>query len=359
MTSYFKFLLLAISSYFFLINSDVYAQSPKSEEVQNLFEDYIGKEMPGLSIMVLKDDEIVFMKSYGFEDIKNKKKADSNTKYDVVGLTRQFTSMGIFLLEEEGKLSLKDKVADIIDLPSYARGITINHLLTQTSGLPSYKDDIYNISNKDILKFLHGKDSLLFKTSSRAQINPVNYALLALIIEEKSGLSFSDFMEENIFFPLNMENSEVYTGEGWFNKMKNKALPYSFNSETEKYEKIKDTPGKYYLKGVTGIFVTLKDMKKWIKAWKSDVLVNGSNLNKAKRIVYFRNSKYFWGYGWRKGFEGGRKYLFNGTAGKGNISFALMHPGKKMEVVVLSNHPAIFGLKNKGFRLIDLFSEEE
>jgi len=358
MTSYFKF-LLAISFLFFLINSNVHAQSSKSEEVQSLFKDYIGTKMPGLSIMVLKDDDVVFNESYGFENINKEKKANANTRYDAVGLTRQFTSMGIFLLQEKEKLSLSDKVADIIDLPSYAEDITINHLLTQTSGLPYYKSDIYKISNKDILDYLSDKDSLAFKTSSKAQINPVNYALLALIIEEKSGMSFSDFMEENIFIPINMENSKVYTGEGWFNKMKNKANPYSFNSETEKYEKIEDTPGKNYLKGVTGIFVTLNDMKKWIKAWKSDVLINNSNLNKAKRIVYFRNSKYFWGYGWRKGFEGGRKYLFNGTAGKGNISFALMHPGKNMEVIVLSNHPAIYGLKIKGFKLIDLFSEEE
>lgn len=106
--------------------------------INYLFKGYSGHK-PSASVIVIKDGEIKFEKSYGYADIKNNILATSKTNYRVASVTKQFTAMAIIILVNQGKLSYETKLTDVFpDFPDYGKDISIRHLLTHPSGLVKY-----------------------------------------------------------------------------------------------------------------------------------------------------------------------------------------------------------------------------
>lgn len=336
---------------------NVYSQVEESLKLDSIFQEYSGENAPGMNVLVQKEGEVLFSKSYGLADIHKKEEFTNHSKIHLGAITRQFTAAGIMILKDRNKLTLDQNVGDILDMPDYASDITINHLLLQVSGLPYSFHDVTKITNEELLDFLHEKNKLSFKPNTRAQDNPANYALLGLIIEKISGKDYRKFMEDNVFKPLQMNHTEVYKG-GWFSGVKNRATGYTFNSEEDGFDISEKELGKDYLRGVTGIFSNMNDLKKWLSVWKSDVLLSENSLKIAKRIKFFRNAKFFYGFGWRRGFNAGHNYLFAGGSDMGYTSFIFMHPSENFELIILHNQTSVFGLHRNAFEILNMFSEK-
>ncbi len=347
------FFLIAVTN-----TINVYSQLEKSLKLDSIFQEYARENYPGMNILVQKEGEVLFSKSYGLADIQKKEEFTQHSKINLGAITRQFTAAGIMILKDRDKLTLEQSVGDILDMPDYASDITINHLLLQVSGLPFSFHDVTNITNEELLDFLHEKNQLSFKPNTRAQHNPANYALLALIIEKISGKDYRKFMEDNVFKPLRMNHTEVFK-DGWFSGVKNRATGYIFNSEENDFDISEKELGNDYLRGVTGVFSDMNDLKKWLSVWKSDVLLSESSLKIAKRIKFFRNAKFFYGFGWRRGFNAGHNYLFAGGSDMGYTSFIFMHPSENFELIILHNQTSIFGLHRNAFEILNLYSDKQ
>lgn len=363
------FMILCLSTLILQANK-AFSQTTQSidQKTDSLFSDYIYPEGPGISMMVMKKDKKVFTKHTGYANIQEKKNADNTTNYYLGSLSSQFTAMGIMVLKEKGELQYSDKLTDIFeDFPDYGASVSIKNLLHHTSGLINLDKNNLNTAhqsvNKAVLNKLKNTDSILFKSGKNLDFNWINYALLGSVISKTSGKSYKKFMEKEVFNPLEMDNTIVFNGEqkGFLGKIFGKGDQYGITNRAvgylpqDKTFKPIELPKKNILIGSRGVFCSIADFEKWMKAWTTDILISKTSRKKAFKINFMRNVLKFYGFGWNIDWHKGRKYYYKGGTGKGNTHIVCYLPNHKLSVVILSNQAGIFGLKDKALALANLF----
>lgn len=302
------FLLLAVA--FFANRS---AAQNAVDEMDKMMQEAAGKNLFNGTMVVMENGKLIYNKSYGYSNLEAKAKIDENTLYNMCSISKQFTAMGIMMLEEKGKLKYSDDITLYLPELPY-KGITIQHLLTHTSGLPDYMILAFNewpegntYANAEAIGLLAKfKSPVGFAPGERFQYSNTGYMLLASIIEKASGKSFSKFMADNIFAPLKMKRSFVYTPADNEKGKANIAVGYAFDRF-----KVENLPAEnsvqfgkqvktiIYTVGDGGIYSTAADMLKWY-----DALVKGSLVKPATQEKAFASAKLNdgkdagYGYGW-------------------------------------------------------------
>jgi CubicO group peptidase (beta-lactamase class C family) len=179
--------------------------------------------IPNATVSVVKDGEIVYKKGFGFADIENNIPVDADTTLFRIGSTSKLiTWTAIMQLVEAGKLDLNADVNTYLDFaisPQLEKSlkktttepITMIHLMTHTPGFEDYSDILFRLSADELLPLdEYIKDyqpARIFPAGEVAAYSNYGTALAGYIVERVSGLSFSEYVEKNIFTPLNMENS--------------------------------------------------------------------------------------------------------------------------------------------------------
>lgn len=184
-------------------------------------DDYVRTQMrrwqiPGTSVAVIRGGRIVLARGYGLANVEHSVPATKETVYELQSVTKQFTATAILMLEEAGKVSLSDRVARYVpDAPATWDEVTVQHLLTHTSGIPDYTDAPsffegirLDRSPGDLLKPVMTQP-LSFKPGTQWRYSNANYYLLGMIIEKVSGKSWAEFLQERIFQPLQMKATRV------------------------------------------------------------------------------------------------------------------------------------------------------
>ncbi len=212
-TSFILFIVLVFS--FFFIQDFALAQTKakKIDELMTLYHQY--RQFNG-SVLVAEQGKVIFKKGYGFANMEWQIPNQPDTKFRLGSITKQFTSMLIMQLVERGQIQLDGKLSDY--LPYYRKDtgekVTIHHLLTHTSGIPSYTSlpgffqdvsrDPYPV--EEFVKKFCSSD-LEFEPGSSYRYNNSGYFLLGAIIEQVTGKKYEQALKENIFEPLDMSNS--------------------------------------------------------------------------------------------------------------------------------------------------------
>lgn len=248
------------------------------------------------SILAANKEGIILNKGYGKANYEVDAANTPDTKFHLGSITKQFTAMAIMQLEEKGLLNVENSLSKYI--PDYPNGrkITIHHLLTHTSGIPDYIND--DKTYDDISRLYHSADQIVnrfknkpleFQPGTRYEYSNSGYVLLSIIIEKVSGKKYNDYLAENIFRPLGMNN----TGYDDLKPLvKNRASGYSI------------IDGKLYnaeyfdrsnLQGADGLYSTTGDLYIWDRALYTERLVKKETLNKIF-TPYAPAKKY--GYGW-------------------------------------------------------------
>jgi CubicO group peptidase (beta-lactamase class C family) len=166
----------------------------------------------GGAILVARDGEVLLRKGYGMENVENDVPNSTQTKFPIGSITKQFTAVAILMLQERGKLSVQDSICKYIaDCPAAWQPMTIEQLLTHTSGLPDStsfrRPDLAGSSPAAGLVELFKKKELILKPGERFGFSNPGYIFLGHIIEKVSGQSYETFLRENIFEPLKLANS--------------------------------------------------------------------------------------------------------------------------------------------------------
>ena len=206
-------LLLALS----LVALPASGGEPDNEELADAIDVYIEPYVDGQNfsgtILLARGGDVVFSKGYGMACYEHSVPNEAETKFQIASVSKSFTEAAILLLEKGGELRRDDAVSRFI--PDYPRGdeITINHLITHTSGLPRhvFQPDFREKSSRahtteDLVDWLRDKP-LAFTPGERYGYSNANYSMLAHIIERVSGLSYGDFLETRILSPLGLENT--------------------------------------------------------------------------------------------------------------------------------------------------------
>jgi CubicO group peptidase (beta-lactamase class C family) len=301
-------------------------------QINDLFAEYSGKN-PGAAVMVIKNGDVVLSRTYGMADIEKNQKVTANTNFRLASVTKQFTAMSVMMLVEEGKLNLTDNLQQIFpDFPDYGKNITIRHLLQHTSGLIDYEDLIPDttteqVHDADVLTMMKTQDSTYFEPGTQHRYSNSAYALLVMIIEKKSGLSFNEFLQKNIFTPLEMENSIAYM-KG-VNKVKNRAYGYHVDKDSVQFS---DQSLTSAVLGDGGIYSSINDLYKWDQALNTDTLISSNNY---KTIITPGLEGY--GFGWRiDQFDGHYRMSHTGsTCGFRNV--IQRYPKSEMTIIILTN----------------------
>ena len=175
-------------------------------------------KVTGTSIAIVDNGEIVYATGYGFSDLENEKKADANTIYGIGSITKTFTALSVMQLQEQEKLkvtnSIKDYLVDLdIENPfNDGNQIYINDILSHTSGLPSDVLNGFFVDNPPSISWAIkelNKQRMISPRQYTWAYSNVGYGLLGELISRVSGVTYGDYLKQNIFTPLNMTSSSI------------------------------------------------------------------------------------------------------------------------------------------------------
>ena len=358
-----------------ILNVAAYPQQDTIKKtIDELFTRFNQEISPGACVGVLHDRSVRYQSCYGKSSIEEKTPVTPDTRYHLGDLSYQFTAAAIMKLKEQEKLSYNEKVSEILpeDFP-YGDNITIEMLLQQTSGLPAYKantDTIEEVQpnffqkifgyrenyldNQDLLNYVASQPELQFQPGKTWRHANTNYALLAEIIERKSGKSYKAYIEEELFLPAGLENAVVPEKKRF--RLDQYAPGYIATRDSFL---LHDENRKNKVYGSSGIYMSLSDYLKWIQALNSGSIISKNTLNQAERIKFFRDVIRFYGYAWTIEFNKGQKYLYHGNNQFGYTHLILHIPAEDIYVLILSNHGAFFGIRGTAFKMANLYTDKK
>ena len=254
------------------------------------------------SLLVAKNGKILYDNHVGYADFKKKEPLNEASVFQLASVSKQFTAAAIMLLYERNQIQLTDTVNKYFpDFPY--ENITIKNLLNHTSGLPRYfwvaehewKQEKAPTNSEMMALLESSKAQRYFKPGRNFDYSNTGYFVLASIVENVSGSSFSAFVKKNIFDPLEMKDSFVFSSEN-DNTIENQLNGYRLYRGW-KHLKINNTVNDAIV-GDKNVYSSSKDLLKWTLGLNSGKLLSKESLNlmhSKGETVYGRKVPYGFG----------------------------------------------------------------
>jgi CubicO group peptidase (beta-lactamase class C family) len=266
-------------------------------KIDAIFKD-IKKSDPGVSLGILKDNELIIQKNYGLANLEYQIPITNKTVFHAASVSKQFTAFAILLLEEEGKLSLDDDIRKHIpEMHNFDKKITLRHLATHTSGIRD-QHNIFRlagfsladiITNQQALELIQNQKALNFEPNEQYMYTNSGYTLLAEVVARISKKPFSEFIKERVFTPLKMNNTLFVDKTGQL--VKNKA--YSYYKEKGVFRKDIYQSSSV---GASNLSTTIEDFTKWSVNFSTFTIGNKTIFEKMKKLESLNNGETY-GYG--------------------------------------------------------------
>ncbi|HSM96974.1 MAG TPA: serine hydrolase [Rhizomicrobium sp.] len=304
-----------------------------NSEADGLLQPYIVANAFTGTVLVAKDGGVIFEKAYGLANREWGVPDTLDTKYRIGSMTKQFTATAILQLAEQGKLSIDDPVSKYYtNAPASWRKITIRNLLTHTSGIPDFTNlpDYEKFMPDDttpleIIERIRNKP-LDFPPGTKFAYDNTGYVVLGYVIEEVSGESYADYIQQHIFAPLEMKDSGYDKPDPIIRKR---------------------AAGYYWRKGqwhrppyismtvpfaAGGLYSTVGDLLIWDQALYSGKLLSAASLKEM-----FTPYKSDYGFGWVIAKFSGHNSIWHNGEVNGFHSMILRFPNEHLTVIALSN----------------------
>jgi CubicO group peptidase (beta-lactamase class C family) len=315
---------------------------------------------PGCAVLVSRKDQIVYRKAFGIADLELNIPIQPEMVFEIASNTKQFTAVAIMQLVEQGKIKLQDSIEKYIpDYPPQGYGITIEHLLTNTSGIKDFgvmeqlNPTIWRVDHKpvDFIEFFKN-EKMDFAPGTQYNYSNSGFFLLGFIIEEISGMTYEQYLEKNIFEPAGMTNS----GFNSYNKIViNRVKGYSKGeSGFENGEYV--SPTIFYSAG--GLLSTVDDFYKYYGALNSYKLITKESINKIRtsfKLVDGKETGY--GYGIQVRELDGYKTIAHAGGGVGFYTMHWYFPEKDVHFIIFTNCDNYMEKDNKIFKMAKLSIE--
>jgi D-alanyl-D-alanine carboxypeptidase len=298
--------------------------------------------VPSASIAVVKDGKIAYVKAFGDAALDPKRAATPQMRYSIGSISKQFTAAALLMLQEQGRLSLDDKVGKFIPDLTRANEVTIRQLLSHTSGYQDYWPQDYVMpgmlkpTTAAAIIDRWAKIPLDFEPGTKWQYSNTNYVIAGVVIEKASGMPMWQFLRERIFKPLNMTTAydidkAKLTGSdptGYYRFALGPLHPAP-----------KEGPGWLFAAGE--IAMTPEDLAKWdISVIEQKLLRPASYAQLGKDTLLSNGVSTRYGLGVTVGSQNGRRTLSHGGEVSGFTAQNLIFPDDKAAIVVLTNQDA-------------------
>ncbi|MEH7236701.1 serine hydrolase domain-containing protein [Bacillus sp. JJ1562] len=340
------YLIFTILFMFLLPTSHISAKDTLDSELHSYIENYIEKQrIPGTAISIIENDKVIYSETIGHTG-GNVKEVTQDTPFSLGSISKSFTALAVLKLAEEGLIGLDDPINNY--LPSFtlkdkeaSTKITITQLLTQTSGISTYDgmaiSDLGSDERDAIQTNIHLlSDTKLTETPGTLhQYSNANFSILAALIEEVTGQSYADFMDEQIFNPLGMNHAAAdferaydrgyQSGyQSWFGFPVKSKVPYDNGGAPYGY-----------------ITASSNDMVHYLKALiqrNEEKLVNEELLNLSFSPHVQTGETRYYGFGWRITNPGSDKeMIWHSGSTPDSRTDIFFYPETKWGAVILTN----------------------
>jgi CubicO group peptidase (beta-lactamase class C family) len=309
--------------------------------------------IPGISVAVVKDQELIWSKGYGLADLNSKTEAAPDTIYSICSISKLFTSIAVMQLRDAGKLRLEDRIADLLPWfnleQQYPEGgpITVRSLLTHSSGLP--RESIHGYwtgpdfpfpSSKELRESLENQKTL-YPASTYFQYSNLGLSLLGDVVARVSGMDFEEYVDKYILTPLRLSDTRPeLPGKLWGGK-----LAVGYSSMTR--EGTRNRVALFQARGIApaaGFSSTVLDLARFA-SWQFRLLKKGgteilraTTLREMQRVHWMDPDwKATWGLGFSVYKVDGRTFVGHAGTCPGYRSILVMDPEKKWAYVVMTN----------------------
>jgi D-alanyl-D-alanine carboxypeptidase len=334
----FKYSVALIIILIFSVSIAPAQRSPVASRMDKLASGVYRPGGPGAAIIVVKDGRVIFRKGYGLANLELKTAVRPEMVFRLASVTKQFTAVAVMMLVEQGKLSLDDKVTKLLpDSPAAWEKITVEDLLTHTSGIKDYLEKIWpDRMREDMgprrLMELFKDDPLEFEPGTRELYSNSNYVLLGLIIEKLSGRPYGDFIEQNIFRPLGMKHSYYETVQ---QIIPDRVSGYAKTDEGYVNAAYVSMPQLY---AAGALDSSVDDLAIWNAAIDANKLLKPASWQRIFTRYKFKNGETSdFAFGWAiNGFQGETIQSHGGSI-PGVTNFVLRLPKSRVYVAILAN----------------------
>jgi CubicO group peptidase (beta-lactamase class C family) len=295
---------------------------------------------PGAAVLVKRGDKIILRKGYGLANVELGIPVDPETIFNVGSITKQFTAVAILRLVQEGKLALDDPVARFFPNPSpFLRQVTIEHLLTHTSGiknytaLPDYGDwNRFDLKPAQILERLR-HEPLDFNPGERCSYNDSGFFLLGMIIEKLYGRRYQEVIQEKIFDRLGMKHSAC---DGSGRAIPHRAVGYVVGKQTRVRARYL-SPTVAFAAGAA--VSNVDDLARWnLSLNGAACLLRRDLLDRMFTPYRLMNGRsIFYGYAWAINRYRGHVFVEHGGRFTGFDAHVLRVPDANILIIILSN----------------------
>ncbi len=328
------------------------------KEIDELFAEYSGSNSPGAAIAIIQNGEVVFKKGYGNANLEHRIPIDPDASvFNAASVSKQVTAFSILLLAEQGKLSLDDSIHKIIpELNGFGQKVTLRQLVHHTGGIRSDLSLLAmagwspgdNIGRDDVLQMIYRQKELNFEPGEEFDYSNSGYDLLAEVVARVSGQSFAEFCSENVFQPLEMNNSFFISNRS--NLIPNLASPYGSNQSRNWRLNSNDS-----YSGSTGLFTTVADLSKWTLNYRNSKVGSDASLKQSNTMGTLNNGKKC-GYAFGQFIEEykGLKHIQHGGASSAYRSYIGRFPEHDFATVLLSNNSSV-DPRGKSLELAEIF----
>jgi len=255
------------------------------------------------AVLVAKNEKIVYSNQIGTADFKKKTLLNKESVFQLASVSKQFTAAAIMLLNERNQIKLTDTVNRYFPEFPY-KAVTIKNLLNHTAGLPKYFwvaehkwQQEKAPTNSEMMEFLESTDvKRYFKPGRNFDYSNTGYFVLASIVEKISGTSFSSFLKKNIFEPLQMNHSYVYSFEN--DSIRENQLDGYRLYRGWRHVKVPSTVNDAIV-GDKNVYTTVEDLFKWTKGLNSGNFLTKESLAlmySKGESVYGRKIPYGFGF---------------------------------------------------------------
>ncbi|MCK5003962.1 MAG: serine hydrolase [Candidatus Aminicenantes bacterium] len=311
----------------------------QKKEIDKYLSGIYKADMPGAAVLAVKNGKVILRKGYGMADMELNVPMRTEMVFRIGSITKQFTSVGIMMLVEEGKVKLEDLIT--VYLPEYplkGKKVTVRHLLNHTSGIKSYTSmpEFGKIMRTDIevekLIDVFKEQPFDFEPGEKYLYNNSGYILLGAIIEKVSGLKYADFIKTRIFDKAGM-NSSIYGEAAAI--IKNRAKGYGRND--------KGVVNSSYLSmtlpyAAGSLLSTVDDLYKWNRSLSTGKLISKKSLKKVyKRTSLNNGEEISYAFGFMNIDFHGYTQIHHGGGINGFITHEVYIPEEEIFVTVLTN----------------------
>ena len=298
--------------------------------------------VPSASIAVVKDGKVAYVKAYGDARLEPKTLANSQMRYSIGSISKQFTAAAILLLQEERKLSLDDKVAKYV--PDLTRGneVTIRQLLSHTSGYQDYWPQDYvmpgMLKPTDAQQIMNtwAKKPLDFDPGTKWQYSNTNYVIAGVIVEKVAHMPLLQLLQQRVFAPLGIK-STFDTDSGPLTENDPRGyLRFALGP-------LRPAPkeGKGWMFAAGELAITAEDLAKWDVSVINQTILKPASYREMETDVLLKNGlDTHYGLGVDVNSQGGHRAISHGGEVSGFTATNTVFPDDRAAVVVLTNQDA-------------------